>query len=131
MRNDKWGHIHHDGTFDVCTFYASGKRGPEERADGRGDSLARGYYFRIKGDKFPIGPFTTRKKALTSAKEHHQMKITVSVTNNNPDTIWNRLAAKLGRQPTKNEVSSEIRRIRSEAIRDLAEDGKLPHQRKR
>lgn len=36
---------------------------------------------------------------------------TVTVHNDNPNTIWNRLAAKLGREPTNAEAASEVRRI--------------------
>jgi hypothetical protein len=45
------------------------------------------------------------------------MAIVVSVDfhNPNPNTIWNRLAAKLGREPTKAEVIAELRRIISDA----------------
>lgn len=38
-------------------------------------------------------------------------KITFTVTNNNPNTIWNKLAAKLGREPTKEEANAEVKRI--------------------
>lgn len=58
------------------------------------------------------------------------MRITTTWTNNNPNTIWNKLAAKLGREPTRAEVIAELNRIRSEALVDLAASGKLPHQRK-
>lgn len=59
------------------------------------------------------------------------MKITTTWTNNNPDTIWNRLAAKLGRQPTNSEAEAEVKRIMTQALIDTAEQGKLAHQRKR
>jgi hypothetical protein len=59
------------------------------------------------------------------------VKVTISFTNNNPDTIWNKLAAKLGREPTRAETSAEVKRILSEVRVDLAMAGKLPHQRKR
>lgn len=39
------------------------------------------------------------------------MKITTTWTNNNPDTIWNRLAVKLGREPTHAEAVAEVKRI--------------------
>jgi hypothetical protein len=41
------------------------------------------------------------------------MTITIKTTwtNNNPDTIWNRLAAKLGREPTGAEAAAEVKRI--------------------
>jgi len=42
------------------------------------------------------------------------MKITVTWTNNNPNTIWNRLAAKLGREPTDAEAVAEVKRIMAE-----------------
>ena len=41
------------------------------------------------------------------------MKITITWTNNNPNTIWNQLAAKLGREPTKAEAVAEVKRILS------------------
>jgi hypothetical protein len=43
------------------------------------------------------------------------MNITTTWHNANPDTIWNRLAAKLGRTPTDAEVTAEVRRILAEA----------------
>lgn len=41
------------------------------------------------------------------------MTIQISVTwhNSNPDTIWNHLAAKLGREPTGHEAAEEVCRI--------------------
>jgi hypothetical protein len=59
------------------------------------------------------------------------MHIKTTWTNNNPDTIWNRLAAKLGRQPTNAEAEAEVKRIMTQALIDVAEQGKLAHQRKR
>ena len=43
------------------------------------------------------------------------IKITTTWTNNNPDTIWNKLAAKLGREPTSAEAEAEVKRILREA----------------
>lgn len=40
--------------------------------------------------------------------------IATTWTNNNPNTIWNQLVAKLGRQPTNEEAAAEVRRILSE-----------------
>jgi hypothetical protein len=39
------------------------------------------------------------------------MKLTITWRNDNPNTIYNKLAAKLGRQPTEHEVREEVRRI--------------------
>ena len=39
------------------------------------------------------------------------MLVTVTFTNKNPDTIYNCLAAKLGREPTSAEVKAELNRI--------------------
>lgn len=39
------------------------------------------------------------------------MKFTVTFHNANPNTIWNRLAAKLGRTPTHAEATAEVKRI--------------------
>lgn len=41
--------------------------------------------------------------------------VRVTWTNNNPNTIYNRLAARLGRVPTDAEVRAELDRIISEA----------------
>lgn len=45
-------------------------------------------------------------------------------------TIWEALAARLGREPTHAEARDEVRRILSDGLAQLAEAGKLPHQRK-
>lgn len=58
------------------------------------------------------------------------MRVTVTVTNRNPNTIWNRLAAELGREPTNAEASAAVKRIMGEALVDLAERGGLKHQRR-
>ncbi len=49
----------------------------------------------------------------------------------NPDTVWNKLAARLGRQPTDAEAASEVRRIIGEAMVDRSGRGALPHQRRK
>lgn len=43
-------------------------------------------------------------------------QIVVTWRNDNPDTIWNRLAARLGREPTNAEAAAEVRRILSEPL---------------
>ena len=58
------------------------------------------------------------------------MKVTTTWTNNNPNTIWNKLAARLGREPTNAEATAEMKRILSEVRVEMAGQGKLPHQRK-
>lgn len=42
------------------------------------------------------------------------VKITITVHNAGPHTIWAKLAAKLGREPTNAEAAAEVRRILSE-----------------
>lgn len=42
------------------------------------------------------------------------IEITFSYRNDNPDTIWNRLAQRLGREPTDQEAADEVRRILAE-----------------
>lgn len=42
------------------------------------------------------------------------MQVTFSVQNDNPNTIHNRLKARLGREPTNEELREEVRRILSE-----------------
>jgi hypothetical protein len=39
------------------------------------------------------------------------MRVTITFRNDNPNTVWNRLAAKLGREPTNAEAAAEVRRI--------------------
>jgi hypothetical protein len=56
--------------------------------------------------------------------------VTVTWTNRNPNTIWNRLAARLGREPTHAEATAEVKRIMSDVTVEMADAGKLPHQRK-
>jgi hypothetical protein len=59
------------------------------------------------------------------------MQIRVTFANAGPDTVWGKLAAKLGREPTDAEATAEVRRILAEAHNDAATAGRLPHQRKR
>ena len=64
MRNDYKGKLPH--SYNVWTFYASGKGGHEVRADGNAGRLERGYYF--QAPNIPsTGPYTTRCKALDAA----------------------------------------------------------------
>ena len=66
---------------------------------------------------------------LTSSNKGKQMKVTTTWRNDNPNTIYNALARKLGRAPTNEEVKADIRRIFDEASVDLAGKGKLRLQR--
>jgi hypothetical protein len=59
------------------------------------------------------------------------MQVTVTWHNANPNTIWGKLAARLGREPTDAEATAEVKRILEEAHMERAEAGKLPHQRRR
>lgn len=43
------------------------------------------------------------------------IKIITTWHNPNPETIWNKLAKRLGRQPTNEEARQEVQRILSEA----------------
>jgi hypothetical protein len=43
------------------------------------------------------------------------MRVTVTVHNAGPHTIWAKLAALLGREPTNAEAAEEVRRILREA----------------
>lgn len=49
------------------------------------------------------------------------MQVKVTFTNDNPDTIWNRLAAKLGREPTNEEAKAEVKRILAEGTKAAKE----------
>lgn len=59
------------------------------------------------------------------------MQVTVTWHNAGPHTIWGKLAAKLGREPTNAEVLADMQRITDEGLIERAEVGKLPHQRGR
>lgn len=59
------------------------------------------------------------------------MNVTVTWHNANPNTIWGRLAAKLGREPTNAEAAAEVRRILDESLCERAAAGKLSFQRRR
>lgn len=50
--------------------------------------------------------------------------------NDNPNTIYNKLAAKIGRQPTHDEVIADMRRIRDTRLVESASNGKLWFQKK-
>lgn len=43
------------------------------------------------------------------------VQVTSTVRNDNPNTIWIRLAARLGREPTAQEARDEVRRILAES----------------
>ena len=48
------------------------------------------------------------------------MQINFTITNNNPNTIWNKLAEKLGREPTNEEARQEVLRIMAEGRAERA-----------
>lgn len=43
------------------------------------------------------------------------LQVRITWRNDNPDTIWNKLAARLGREPTNEEAKAEVLRILREA----------------
>ena len=55
--------------------------------------------------------------------------VNVTWRNDNPNTIANVLARKLGRAPTNAELAADVRRIMNDGLIELAEQGKLKHQR--
>jgi len=44
------------------------------------------------------------------------MKITITWRNDSPDTIWAKLAERLGREPTDKEAGDEVKRILGESF---------------
>lgn len=66
-----------------------------------------------------------------SNTERNSMLINITWANANPNTIWGRLASKLGRAPTHAEATNEVKRILRETTAELAAQGRLPHQRRR
>ncbi len=59
------------------------------------------------------------------------LSVNVIWTNANPNTVWNTLARKLGREPTTSEAEGEVKRIMNDALVELAGEGGMPHQRAR
>lgn len=59
------------------------------------------------------------------------MQVTITWHNANPNTIWNKLAARLGREPTNAEATAEVKHILQEGTIERAGAGKLSWQRKR
>lgn len=59
------------------------------------------------------------------------ISVTMSWRNDNPDTIFNRLAARIGREPTHAEVKTELDRILTNATIDAASRGDLWFQKGR
>lgn len=43
------------------------------------------------------------------------MQVNITWHNANPDTIWNQLALRLGREPTHSEACAEVKRILANA----------------
>ena len=58
------------------------------------------------------------------------IRVTTTWRNDNSDTIWNKLAARLGREPTDSEGAEEVRRILDEAAVERATAGRMAHQRR-
>lgn len=58
------------------------------------------------------------------------MKVNVTWQNAGPHTIYGKLAAKLGREPTNEEIKRDVQRIFDDALIERATAGKLKHQRK-
>lgn len=46
-------------------------------------------------------------------------------------TIYEALRDKLGREPTPQEIKDDVHRILQDAMCERAEQGKLPHQRRK
>jgi len=48
------------------------------------------------------------------------MRVTFTITNNNPNTIYNVLSTKLGREPTSAEIEADVKRIMREGREERA-----------
>jgi hypothetical protein len=59
------------------------------------------------------------------------MQVNITWQNANPNTIWAKLANRLGREPTNAEAKQEVQRILDDGLVELADAGKLKHQRRR
>jgi len=77
MRNDHKGFILHDSANMLTTFFASGSKGNEVRANGRGGRMARGYWASLNSGP-SIGPYTCRKAArnagMWQVRENHRAR---------------------------------------------------------
>ena len=62
------------------------------------------------------------------------LTVTTTWRNDNPNTVWNRLKAQLGREPTNQEAAAAVKQIlrdaATERLIDQAGKGALPFQRK-
>lgn len=58
------------------------------------------------------------------------LRLVTTWRNDNPETIWNRLARQLGREPTHAEAKAEVQRILDESLCDRDGRGELRFQRK-
>lgn len=58
------------------------------------------------------------------------MLVRTTWQNDNPNTIWNQLAARLGREPTTAEARDEVKRILTDCTVERAGAGKLARQRR-
>lgn len=54
-------------------------------------------------------------RPIEQVRQHRPFVVTTTWRNDNPNTIRNRLAAKLGREPTDAEATAEVKRILGEA----------------
>lgn len=59
------------------------------------------------------------------------MRVTITWRNANPNTIWNKLALRLGREPTNEEAKQEVSRILEANMIERGSAGKLKHQKGR
>lgn len=59
------------------------------------------------------------------------LTVRIEYRSSNPNTIWARLAEKLGREPKHWEAVAEVKRIKAEALADLATRGRMRHQHRR
>lgn len=57
---------------------------------------------------------TAKLAAAKRLSGGNRMNVTVTWHNANPNTIWAKLAEKLGREPTNAEAAAEVRRILAE-----------------
>lgn len=97
----------------------------------KADNPIDGKGFRVPKARKPLRLRTSLPSRHANRSENGlAMRVTLTITNRNPDTIWNKLAARLGRQPTHAEATAEVKRILEAGTIDRASRGQLRWQRR-
>jgi hypothetical protein len=121
------GEYHSSLTRQLREEYARGEKDYFARNEvgGKGTTF-KGQRIVEVGGEYAV-PGLDRESRFESVKEAKRF----IMANPRKPTIYEALAAKLGRTPTNAELKADVERIKREAYEELARAGKLPHQRRR